>query len=187
MGPGDIAIDAGAHFGVFTERIAATGAQVHAFEPDRGNFSVLSDRVAHLQSRGLVNINLYNAGVAGHAGDATLFRPKQYIANTNTGTQGCTILSEVSALDYKAGDTVRIIDFAQFLRDLPKPAKLVKLDIEGAEWEVLKAVEERALDRFEYMFVETHEWFLQEYQQVTAEMKARYAVQQKPYINLFWP
>src|ERR1041385_8565336 len=34
LGPGDIAIDLGAHVGTITERLARTGATVHAFEPD---------------------------------------------------------------------------------------------------------------------------------------------------------
>lgn len=187
MGPGDIAIDAGAHFGSVTEKMARTGAEVHAFEPDSENFSVLSERVSHLMSQGLMNIVLHNAAVAGYTGEATLFRPEHYIANTNTGTEGCTIFSESKYIGYNAGDAVEVVDFAQFLRDLSKPAKLVKLDIEGAEWEVLKVVEKRALDRFEHMFVETHEWLFPEFQRETAEMKARYAVLKQPYINLFWP
>src|SRR5690348_12928173 len=46
LGPGDIAIDLGAHVGTITERLARTGATVHAFEPDPDAFAILSAQMA---------------------------------------------------------------------------------------------------------------------------------------------
>jgi hypothetical protein len=84
------------------------------------------------------------------------------------------------------GVDVETINFADFLLELPKPARLIKVDIKGAEWAVLPSVTDRALHQFEAMFVETHERFdrailpeAKRLQRLAASLKA-------PYINLFW-
>jgi len=73
-------------------------------------------------------------------------------------------LSFQGKLDYAAtqdepegGFDVTVVDFAAFLRDLSKPTRLIKVDIEGAEWAVLRPMIADALDRFEAIVVETDE------------------------------
>lgn len=154
--------------------MAKTGAEVHVFEPDSRNYSVLLKRISSLKSEGVENIVLRNAAVAGYDGEAIMYRPGHYDAKSMLGTDGCTILSESRNIGFNVASTVRVVGFARFLLDLPKPVKLVKLDIEGAEWGVLEALENRAFNRFEYMFVETHEWLFPKFQQKTDEMRARY-------------
>ena len=56
----------------------------------------------------------------------------------------------------------------------------------GAEWDMLDVVEERAMDRFQFMFVETHERFDLSILPDVKKRIARYAQLEAPYINLFW-
>ena len=56
--PGDLAVDCGANMGVVTQRLAATGADVVAFEPDPFAFKTLEQKFAKLP-----NVTLINAAV----------------------------------------------------------------------------------------------------------------------------
>lgn len=71
IGAGDIVIDLGANVGEITQQMAATGATVHAFEPDPETFT-------HLQNatKELGNVVLHQAAVGGEDGTVTLFRPR---------------------------------------------------------------------------------------------------------------
>ena len=52
---------------------------------------------------------------------------------------------------------VEVIDFPAFVRGLGRPVKLLKVDIEGAEYILLNALIDAGLmDRIEKVYVETH-------------------------------
>ena len=80
--------------------------------------------------------------------------------------QGGSVVQWDTNFDYHAsqkrsGYEVQMIDFADFVKELvAKHGKInfVKLDIEGAEFEVLDALLEQNLhENIEYLMVETHE------------------------------
>ena len=183
LGPDDIAIDLGANVGEITTRLATTGAQVHAFEPDPETF-------AHLQTAlaGHGNVHLHNAAVGGRDGTVTLYRPPSWQDETRrrSASKANTIVANDRSAGFNPGAEVPLVDFARFLNELPKPAKLIKVDIEGAEWDMLDAVEARAMDRFEAMFIETHERFDLSILPMLKARQARYAATDRPYVNLYW-
>ena len=183
LGPDDIAIDLGANVGVITAKLAQTGAQVHAFEPDPETFEHLSAAMAQFP-----NVHLHNAAVSGRDGTITLYRPPSWQDETKrrSASKANTIVANDRSSSFDIGAEVPLVDFARFLNDLPKPAKLIKVDIEGAEWDVLDAVEERAFDRFDAMFVETHERFDLSILPTLKARQLRYAALDRPYINLYW-
>src|SRR5690606_38404229 len=74
--PGDLAVDCGANFGEVTARLAATGADVIAFEPDPGVFASLQTRFAEAP-----NVTLVNAAVGVGAGTVRLMRSDNFEAN----------------------------------------------------------------------------------------------------------
>ena len=56
--------------------------------------------------------------------------------------------------------TVPVVDFSRFLTELEVKARLIKVDIKGAEWDLLRGIQNKgALDKFDMLFVETHERF----------------------------
>jgi FkbM family methyltransferase len=69
IGPGDAVVDMGANVGLFTARLADTGAEVHAWEPDPYAFDHLTNRFS-----GLGNVHLHNAAVAQRPGQLRLAR-----------------------------------------------------------------------------------------------------------------
>ncbi len=183
LGPGDIAIDLGANVGDVTAQLAATGATVHAFEPDPETFGHLRAAMG-----GQDNVVLHNAAVGGRDGTVTLYRPPSWQDETRrrSASKANTIMLSDRSAAFDAGAKVPLVDFARFLTDLPRPASLIKVDIEGAEWDMLDAVEARAMDRFEAMFVETHERFDLSILPALKARQARYRAMARPYVNLFW-
>jgi FkbM family methyltransferase len=182
IGPGDIAIDLGAHVGVVTHRLAATGATVHAFEPDPIAFDMLRANVD-----GLPNVIVHRAAAAERDGKAVLHRTRWNAAAASAPpSRASSIVRRDRKMNLVDGIEVETIDFARFLRELPRPARLVKIDIEGAEWGLLRAVIDKALNRFEMMFVETHERFDEAVMSEARRLQRFAAGLDRPYINLYW-
>jgi len=75
--PDDIVIDCGANFGKYTVLMAATGATVHAFEPDPEAFAELSKAAAKL-----TNVTLWNAAVGLRDGEFPLYRSTKFVPNS---------------------------------------------------------------------------------------------------------
>lgn len=183
IGAGDIVIDLGANVGEITQQMAATGATVHAFEPDPETFT-------HLQNatKDLNNVVLHQAAVGGEDGTVTLFRPPSWQdeQSRRSASKANSIMTGDRTAQFDAACEVELIDFARFLNELPTKVKVIKVDIEGAEWAMLRAVEARALDRFDAMFIETHERFDLSILPEVRAMQARFAQMDRPYINLYW-
>lgn len=179
--PGDVAVDLGANVGEITGRLAATGATVHAFEPDPDSFAILRENMA-----GYPNVVLHQKAAGDRDGRTQLYRPVAYSTNERSASKANSIVRRDSRMDVAAGIDVEVVDFARFLNMLPRPARLVKVDIEGAEWAMLKAVTERALDCFEAMFVETHERFDLSILPEARRLQRFAAELERPYINLYW-
>jgi len=181
LGSSDIAIDLGGHVGTVTERLASTGATVHAFEPNPEAFAILSQRM-----RDKPNVVLHQQAVSDRDGVAVLRSTLPSGTGRGRPSKSSSIVRSDRKMNLQSGVEVEVIDFAAFLRRLPKPARLIKIDIEGAEWAVLRAVIDRALDRFEAMFVETHERFDRSVLPEARELQRFAASLSAPYINLFW-
>lgn len=149
--PGDVAIDCGANVGKVTRRLADTGAQVHAFEPDPYSFAQLTEAVA-----GLPNVTLHNAAVGTAAGTVTLYRGSNFEDDPKSASVKSTILPGGRGVAETAIE-VPVVDFPEFLRGIGSVAFL-KMDVEGAELDLLEAMERDDLFRAVRLTVaETHE------------------------------
>lgn len=181
--PGHIAIDLGANVGSVTAELAATGAEVHAFEPDPETFLHLSARFA-----GHENVTLHNAAVGGRDATVTLYRPASWHdENLRRSASKAISVSEMAARrGFDPSGEVEMIDFARFINGLDGEVQIVKMDIEGAEWEVIEALETRAPGRFSAMFVETHERIDPAKRPLVRRKQAEFAARGTPYINLYW-
>ncbi|WP_102108514.1 FkbM family methyltransferase [Oceaniglobus roseus] len=136
--PGDLALDCGANMGVVTAQLAATGADVVAYEPDPFAFARLAERFADTP-----NVTLVNAAVAARAGTVTLMRAENFDANPEGASVKSTILDGGRAIDARNGIEVPCLDFLEILRRESAargPVAFVKMDIEGAELEILEAM-----------------------------------------------
>jgi FkbM family methyltransferase len=152
LGPDDICIDCGANIGAITTRLADTRATVHAFEPDPIAFQELSQSLGTRS-----NVVLHNAALGVGSGTVRLYM-SPIGANPVTRTQRSSIVSSKANITHDRFVDVPKVDFVQFVRSFERPLSLVKMDIEGAEVSILKAMfEQRLYEQIKLMFVETHE------------------------------
>ncbi len=153
--PGDVVVDCGANQGDVTGPLADTGAIVHAFEPDPYNLAKLTERFA-----GVANVHLHAAAVGVAAGSVRLMRAANWDANPDLASVKSTIVAGGHNIGGDGID-VPLIDFPAFLRGLIAAhgrVAFVKMDIEGAELDLLEAMQALGLfDDIQQTVAETHE------------------------------
>lgn len=148
-----LVLDCGANVGDITARFAAHGATVHAFEPDPSAFAALQARFA-----GNPRITLHNAAVWTEDAELPLYFHRARDGEELELTVSSTLCSDKRNVDASQSVTVQAIDLARFIRDLGRKVSVLKMDIEGAELDVIDhLLEEGVQDRVELALVETHE------------------------------
>lgn len=157
LGPNDVVLDCGANVGAVTGLLAQTGAEVHAFEPDPYAFGKLQKAVADKN-----NVVLHNVAVGTSAGEVRLMRAANFDDNPRGASVKSTVLSGGRGIsEDDAAVTVAQIDLLQTLTDLIDrhgEIAFLKMDIEGAELEILEAMHARDLfGAIRLTVSETHE------------------------------
>lgn len=164
----DIVIDCGANVGKYTVQMAKTGAKVFAFEPDPIAFKLLSKRL-----RNYKNVELFNSGVWISDGKIKLYFRKDRDSNELLSTQGSSIIEEKNNLSTEFIE-VPVINFSEFISKNNLHITLMKMDIEGAEVEVMNhLIDTGAILNFESIFIETHERKIKSLIKSTEELKKR--------------
>jgi FkbM family methyltransferase len=184
--PGDVVVDCGANQGDVTAELAATGAIVHAFEPDPYNIRKLQDRFA-----GAANVHLHSAAVGVGSGSIRLMRAANWDANPDLASVKSTIVTGGVNIAEAEGIDVDLIDFPAFLRGLIEAhgrVAFVKMDIEGAELDLLeRMLAERLFDQVQLTVAETHEHKFRELRPRFAALRTDVAAAYPPSrVNLDW-
>lgn len=184
--PGDVVLDCGANLGEITAKLAQSPATVHAFEPD-------PDCFAHLQARfaGMANVVLHNAAVGATAGRLTLFKGTSSSGSLEDSSVKNTLISGGRGVDEGNGIPVDVLDLPAFIAGLLDEGRhiaFVKLDIEGAELELLhKLHADGLLSRLGLTVAETHEKKFRHLQDDFAALRAMVAEHYQPtHVNLEW-
>ena len=176
-------VDGGCHNGVFADIALACGGLCHAFEPN----AYLCAFLRNLYKNN-ADFILHEAAISTQDGE-TIF----YDAGNDIVGQGGSVIECANgellgkqAVGYK----VRLINFCEFVKSLVAQhgrINLVKIDIEGAEFEVLDALLERNLhENIEYLMVETHEHFFAEPAAKLTTLKNKIAEKNAKNIYLDW-
>ena len=156
--PGDVVLDCGANVGAVTGPLAETGATVHAFEPDPFAFAQLSARVA-----GMDNVVLHNAAVGVAAGSVRLMRAANFEENPMAGSVKSTVITGGRNIDEGQGASIEVamIALPDLIRTIAAEkgeVAFLKMDIEGAELELLEHMQAHGLfDLVRLTVAETHE------------------------------
>ena len=182
--PGDYVIDCGANVGDVTAIFLAGGANVIAFEPNPHAFAVLQERYKHFKKAKCVN-----KGVSGikSSGIQKLFLHESAPQNQVMYSTGCSIVEYKNNVNKKNFIEVEMVNLCKFLKLLNKEIKVLKVDIEGAEVELLNDLMNEGLARdIPYIFVETHEEKIPELREETEKLKERVKVENYNNINLNW-
>eukprot|EP00930_Biecheleria_cincta_P061068 TRINITY_DN46635_c0_g1_i1.p1 TRINITY_DN46635_c0_g1~~TRINITY_DN46635_c0_g1_i1.p1 ORF type:complete len:283 (-),score=45.95 TRINITY_DN46635_c0_g1_i1:25-873(-) len=144
-------------YGTAEQRRKNAGLCALGFEPNPNHRSQLKQVEDEFRQKSYF-VHFYPYAVSGSDGFAT------FQVSDSAGHQdwGAKIISLVQSTAVR-NVTVQKIDFYRFLQDLPDNSrvKLMKMDIEGAEWDTLaRLIPQNALcdDRIEEAFIECHRW-----------------------------
>lgn len=177
---GAIAIDCGANVGDVTEVLVQHGLKVIAFEPDPMAIEVFRRRF-----RDDSRITLHECAVGAAPGSGQLHRSARAAADLEYSQHSS--LFGFDHLERDATATVPIIDIVQALKDIDGRIYIMKLDIEGAEAEVLEALlDANCTTSVDHIFVETHERFGAEIKSRIDALRTRIALGGHKNIDLNW-
>jgi FkbM family methyltransferase len=162
--PGDTAIDVGGHIGFFTMHMAAAvgpEGRVYAFEPLDSNADLLERSIAE---NGFGDrIRFQRAAVGEASGTATLTFPAETL---NSG--GAYLLREGTA--QLAGNRTQEVPLVALdALNIRRPVRFIKMDVEGAEPQVLRGAERLLREDRPTILSELHPTQLERASGVTAD------------------
>jgi FkbM family methyltransferase len=125
-------IDIGAHIGYYTLLLAkcvGPSGRVFSFEPHPGNFDLLRENV---QLNKLVQVQVLNQAVFSRAGEITISIPDE---QPNSGNGSVCLDTGVQQFRVSA------VSLDAFCKEFMVRPDILKMDVEGAEYEVLKGAQ----------------------------------------------
>ena len=141
----DCVIDIGAHIGAFTVFAAKQAAhgQIYAYEPYTENFELLKENIL---LNGLTNVHVFNLGVGGQNE-----RAKLYVDTTNNAGH-----SMFNATDNSTEIQLTSLS-SLFENNKLERCNFLKIDCEGAEYEILFSATEAILKKIDSIAMEYHD------------------------------
>lgn len=149
---GDIVIDFGANVGDVTAYFARKGCNVYAYEPNPTAFNKLYKRFKRYN-----NVKCIRKAVGNKNGAAQLYLWTECPGNPLMNSVGSSLRGDKSDVSSKHV-TVDVLEVKNIICELDK-IKLIKMDIEGAEYDVLPELFHFS-DRIEFVVCETHQHLL---------------------------
>ena len=154
LSPGGVLVDIGmnlGHFSTLGAELVGDSGRVISFEPNPKLCELLSD---HFRSQSLSQIDIRNCALGPEEGSVTLTIPG--------GAVGSSFVSEITRRE--AGSDVEQVTVpmrvgADELRSVDSNDLVIKLDVEGAELEVLRGLEPVLIDQVKAAQIEiSPEW-----------------------------
>ncbi len=153
LGPDDVAIDCGANVGLFTTMLARTGARVYAFEPNPAAYAAL---VANTKE--FPNVTPIHAAVTAVSGPVRLYLHRWAEEDPLFWSTGSSIVGAKRNISAQNATVVDGISLADFIREIGGRVAILKLDVEGAEVEILNRLLDEGLhEAIGEAFVEVHD------------------------------
>ena len=143
INPSDIIIDIGAHIGLFSllvSQFCKTG-KIFSFEPINDNFNLL---ISNLKLNHAENIRPFNLAVSRNTSSVNLFLNSDQSAHSIFSSDSESITVESISLQ-KIFDENKI-----------SSCKLLKLDCEGAEYEIIDSLPLEYFDKIQNIAIEYH-------------------------------
>ena len=180
--PGDICIDCGANIGLVTAQMVEAGGIVYAFEPNPHAFAELQRRFRNHES-----VHLFQKGVWDRPSTMNLYLHEWSDDDEVKWSTGSSLLPFKKNVREDKSIEVEIIDLISFIRELKKPVGVLKIDIEGAEVEVLnRIIEDRAYEQIRWIFAETHDHKIPELKEGTDRIRKEIKRRKIKNIHLDW-
>lgn len=173
-----VCIDCGAHAGLVTDIIVHCGGICHSFEPNIYLFPILSHKYSDNPY-----VILYPKAVSNANGSAQFLQDSYGVFS-----QGNSIIA--SARETKTSYTVEVVDISEILSQLIAKHKrlyLLKLDVEGAEFDIMEKIIDKKLHLYiDYIVCETHERFFTDGSAKIARLRSRIAQENADNIFIDW-
>ncbi len=165
-------IDIGGHLGFFSLYASLLNPKVpiYAFEPHIGNFEILK---TNLRNNGVKNVTAKQVAVGKVVGQAQLLLSKEDLNHSTTMAIEPT--GEIQPVQMTTLE--RIFDKNKIVT-----CDLIKLDCEGAEFEILYNASQQIFDKTAALFIEYHDWIQEQNGKKLKDhlINAGYKVQQFP-------
>jgi FkbM family methyltransferase len=157
VAPGETVIDIGAHIGAFTVYAATVcrASRVFAFEPHPDNFRMLTRNVA---ANNLTGVTAINEAVAGKSGSGRL-----QLHASNSGGHRLTTVPGSDAISVKCVSLEEVLSRFGIER-----ADYVKIDCEGAEYDILLNTPPEVMARIGRISMEYHRAHRRDVEELTA-------------------
>jgi FkbM family methyltransferase len=155
-GPDSLVMDVGANVGIYTAYCALRGAHVVAYEPFDTPANLLEKMV---KANGLDHlVTLVNAAISTFTGECPYFGNLSHLDGACPAFNGGLITKGVYWTEAERERSVLMPCVSLDDAIGERTWDCVKIDIEGAEAEVLLAASSEALHRIRFMYVEFHPW-----------------------------
>ena len=148
---GDCYYDLGAHTGFFcliASRFIGPSGKIVAFEPDPDNAAALR---ANLAENGITQVTVEEAAVWSSPGQV-IFKRAPDISNRTQGHIASAADPQLTSIEVRA---VRLDDVV-YSEGYPAP-HLIKMDVEGAEWDALQGVHRVLSEAMPKLLIEVHD------------------------------
>ncbi len=141
-------IDIGGHAGFFSLYAATLNSKIpiYSFEPHSGNYKMLKE---NLKQNRIKNVNPKNLAVADHAGEVELHTSQEDLNHS--------IVHAIEAI----GETQKVnsITLERILeKNKLDQVDLIKMDCEGAEFQILRSTSKNSFEKINHIFLEYHDW-----------------------------
>jgi FkbM family methyltransferase len=145
---GDLVVDLGANVGLFSECCLDRGAKVFAYEPNPVAASELARRLGNHP-----NLTLHQSAVASTNGRIKLYFHKHHAIHPLHLSESSSIYADKKNVsgEYKI---VECTSISSIIDSLPH-IKLIKIDIEGAEYEISDFII-KEINKIDHVVMETH-------------------------------
>ncbi len=180
--PGDICIDCGANIGLVTSKMADRGAIVYAFEPNPYAFKVLVNTFKNNKNVVCINKAVFNKNTK-----MKLFLHQNSKQDEVAWSTGSSLLDEKGNIAKDSYIEVEVVDVVEFIKNLNTKIKILKIDVEGAEIEILnKLIDSTVIHNIGKVYAETHEIQIPGLLEKTNELKRKIRRLKIKNINLNW-
>ena len=145
---GEVFIDLGANLGQELEVLAPMGVEVHSFEPHPELFKVIEKTYGSYS-----NVSLHQAA----AWVCNDYRCLFFKNSKQQVNGGATLVGEKTNINTNLNERVRCVDIAEYILSLSKPIKVLKIDVEGSEYDLLEhLLNKEVLSDVEFIYCEDH-------------------------------
>lgn len=178
----DVILDLGANIGDITALFTTTEARIYAFEPNPFAFYVLKQRFMNED-----RVYCRPQAVSDQKGIKRLYLHENSEQDQVYWSTGSSLLANKGNVNRNKFVEVEAVDILDVLDEIQGRIKLVKMDVEGMEYRILKRlIDSTAIDKIDHLWVETHEQKIPELKTEAQEIKRRIQEKELLKIRMDW-